>query len=56
MQCFHGLNKEKMHFREWMAEFEQAIISSRFVTFNLVVILNLAGSQTNNTWHPLRWF
>ncbi len=28
MQCFHGLNKEKMHFREWMSEFEQAIISS----------------------------
>ena len=24
MQCFHGLAKEKAHFREWMLEFEQA--------------------------------
>ena len=23
MRCFHGLAKEKAHFREWMAEFEQ---------------------------------
>jgi predicted nuclease with TOPRIM domain len=23
MRCFHGLAKEKSHFREWMAEFEQ---------------------------------
>ena len=23
MRCFHGLAKEKAHFREWMSEFEQ---------------------------------
>ena len=23
MRCFHGLAKEKAHFREWMVEFDQ---------------------------------
>jgi len=34
MRCFHGLAKEKAHFREWMAEFEQAIIYFLFERFS----------------------
>jgi hypothetical protein len=34
MRCFHGLAKEKAHFREWMAEFEQAIINFLFESFS----------------------